>query len=136
MHSANHWGGSFEINTGEVSASGEYDRSRSAEWDGAALYHHQHLDETQQSWLLGPPEKKKNKYVDFGCIIVSRKALKWILGSFVVAFCVIALPIIIVKSLPKHKPHPPPPDNYSVALNKALLFFNAQKCKIDIYYFN
>lgn len=34
---------------------------------------------------------------------------------------------MIVKLIPKHKPHPPIPDNYSVALHKALLFFNAQK---------
>ncbi|KAL4655111.1 hypothetical protein ACB092_01G427200 [Castanea dentata] len=105
-----------------------YDRSRTSEWDGAALYHHhQHLDETQQSWLLGPQEKKKTKYVDFGCIVISHKALKWILGSIVLAFCVIGLPIIIANSLPKHKSPPITPDNYSVALHKALLFFNAQK---------
>ncbi|KAG2719016.1 hypothetical protein I3843_03G238500 [Carya illinoinensis] len=127
MHSANHWGGSFEITNVDVPASGEYDRSRSSEWDAAALDHHQHLDETQQSWLLGPPEKKKNSYVDFGCILISRKALKWILGSFLLAFVVIAVPIIIAKSLPKHKPDSRPPDKYSVALQKALLFFNAQK---------
>ncbi|KAF5482306.1 hypothetical protein F2P56_002888 [Juglans regia] len=127
MHSANHWGGSFEITNVDVPASGEYDRSRSSEFDAAALYQHQHLDETQQSWLLGPPEKKKNRYVDFGCIVISRKALKWILGSFLLAFVVIAVPIIIAKSLPKDKPHSRPPDNYSVALQKALLFFNAQK---------
>uniref|UniRef100_A0A2N9EH71 Endoglucanase n=1 Tax=Fagus sylvatica TaxID=28930 RepID=A0A2N9EH71_FAGSY len=127
MHSANHWGGSFEINHGEVPTSGEYDRSRTSEWDGAALYPHQNLDETQQSWLLGPQEKKKKKYVDFGCIVISHKALKWILGSLVVAFCVIGLPIIIATSLPKHKSPPITPDNYSDALHKALLFFNAQK---------
>ncbi|KAK4605667.1 hypothetical protein RGQ29_000107 [Quercus rubra] len=127
MHTGNNWGGSFEISNGEVTTSGEYDRSRSSEWDGAALYHHQNLDETQQSWLLGPQEKKKKKYVDFGCIVISHKALKWILGSIVLAFCVIGLPIIIAKSLPKHKSPPITPDNYSVALHKALLFFNAQK---------
>ena len=130
MHTGNNWGGSFEISNGEVTTSGEYDRSRSSEWDGAALYHHQNLDETQQSWLLGPQEKKKKKYVDFGCIVISHKALKWILGSIVLAFCVIGLPIIIAKSLPKHKSPPITPDNYSVALHKALLFFNAQKCKL------
>uniref|UniRef100_A0A803KMJ8 Endoglucanase n=1 Tax=Chenopodium quinoa TaxID=63459 RepID=A0A803KMJ8_CHEQI len=31
------------------------------------------------------------------------------------------------KSLPKHKRGPPPADNYTIALHKALLFFNAQK---------
>ncbi|KAK9291471.1 hypothetical protein L1049_019419 [Liquidambar formosana] len=129
MYSANHWGGSFEIN-GDSAA--EDERSRNMEWDRGALSHqnqHQHLDETQQSWLLGPEDgkKKKNKYVDLGCIVCSRKALKWTLWSIVIAFLVIALPTIIAKSLPKHKSHPPPPDNYTIALHKALLFFNAQK---------
>ncbi|KAG8065165.1 hypothetical protein GUJ93_ZPchr0004g39323 [Zizania palustris] len=67
--------------------------------DRGALSARQHqLDETQQSWLLGPPEaKKKDKYIDLGC------------------------------SIPKKKPHAPPADQYTEALHKALLFFNAQK---------
>ncbi|CAL5363044.1 unnamed protein product [Camellia sinensis] len=95
-------------------------------------YHRHHLDETQQSWLLGPDDlnKKKNKYVDLGCVVCSRKALRWTLWSVVIAFFVIALPIIIAKYLPKHKPRPSPPDNYTLALHKALLFFNAQKLKL------
>ncbi|KAI6698965.1 hypothetical protein NL676_019084 [Syzygium grande] len=101
--SRNHWGGSFEIN-GDSSAAEDDQRSR--EWDPAALHHHhQHheLDETQQSWLLGgsnDQRPKKSKYVDLGCVVCSRKALK---------------------------PACRPPDNYTVALHKALLFFNAQK---------
>ncbi|KAK3002763.1 hypothetical protein RJ639_019009 [Escallonia herrerae] len=39
----------------------------------------------------------------------------------------LGLLIIIAKSLPKHKTRPPPPDKYTLALRKALLFFNAQK---------
>ena len=34
------------------------------------------------------------------------RTLKWILGSIVLAFSVIGLPIIIAKSLPKHKSPP------------------------------
>lgn len=124
MHSANHWGGSFEI----INAESE-ENSRSLEWDRAALGHHHHqLDETQQSWLLGPQDKvKPKKYVDLGCIVCSRKALKWTLWAILLALIVVALPIIIAKSLPKHKSRPSPPDNYTVALHKALLFFNAQR---------
>lgn len=123
MHSANHWGGSFEINA----ESTDDDRSRNMDMDRAALS--QPLDETQQSWLLGPPDPnlKKKKYIDFGCIVCSRKAFKWTVWSIVVALLVIVLPIVIVKTLPKHKTPVPPPDNYTVALHKALLFFNAQK---------
>nr|ACT54547.1 endo-1,4-beta-glucanase [Dimocarpus longan] len=135
MHGGNHWGGSFEIvNNGDHPHHHTDDeKSRNMDqWDKASLQHSQsqryhHLDETQQSWLLGPPEAKKKKYVDLGCVVCSRKALKWTLWSFVIAFIVIALPIIIAKTIPKHKPRPPPPDNYTLALHKALLFFNAQK---------
>ncbi|GKV38499.1 hypothetical protein SLEP1_g46409 [Rubroshorea leprosula] len=126
MHSGNHWGGSFEMAGREAPVVAE------DEWDKAALQpHEQHhyLDETQQSWLLGPPETKKKKYVDLGCIVCSQKAFKWTLWSIAIAFVVIALPTIIAKTLPKHKSKPPSPDNYTLALHKALLFFNAQKCK-------
>ncbi|OEL17011.1 Endoglucanase 12 [Dichanthelium oligosanthes] len=93
----------------------------------SARQHHE-LDETQQSWLLGPPEaKKKDKYVDLGCVVVKRKVLWWALWCVVGAFVLIGLPIIIAKAIPHKKPHPPPPDQYTEALHKALLFFNAQK---------
>ncbi|CAL0318681.1 unnamed protein product [Lupinus luteus] len=140
MHSRNQWGGSFELSTDnlEVASGGHHGNSHAGEWDRAALLDHGggqsqqqrfDLDETLQSWVLErAAEKKKKKYVDFGCIMVSHKALKWIIGSIVVAFCVIALPIIITKSLPKHHSQPTSPDNYTIALHKALLFFNAQKC--------
>nr|AKH03681.1 endo-1,4-beta-glucanase [Hevea brasiliensis] len=129
MHSGNNWGGSFEIINGAESTT-EDERSRNMEWDRGALHSQQHyhnLDETQQSWLLYPQETKKKKYVDLGCIVCSTKAFKWTLYSLLIAFVVIALPTIIAKTLPKHKSHPPPPDNYTLALHKALLFFNAQK---------
>ncbi|KZV41675.1 endoglucanase 12 [Dorcoceras hygrometricum] len=129
MH--NHWGGgTLEINGADSTVADE--KSKNLDWDRASYANQQHynsnLDETQQSWLLGPQEKKKKKYVDLGCIVLSRTALKWTFWSFLIAFVVIALPIIIVKSVPKHKAKPQPPDNYTVALHKALLFFNAQKC--------
>ena len=117
----------------------EEERMREIEdWDKASLLYQEHihnpheLDQVQQSWLLAPQESRKsrkNKYVDLGCIVVSKKVLKWAFWSLVVAFIVIGLPIIIAKSLPKHKLKAPPPDNYTLALHKALLFFNAQKCK-------
>lgn len=134
MYSAgNPWGGTMEIANGGETTEDERSRNLTTEWDRASISHqyqnHGHLDETQQSWLLGPPEdKKKNKYVDLGCVVCSRKLLKWIMWLFLGAFFIIALPIIIAKSVPKHKHHSPPPDQYSVALHKALMFFNAQKC--------
>ncbi|XP_054817394.1 endoglucanase 12 [Prosopis cineraria] len=144
MHTRNHWGGSFEISndingggSGGLynSASTEQYEATAMEWEdkGAASrrhhVHHQELDEMQQSWLLGPedPKKKKKEYVDLGCIVCKRKLLKWSVASILIAFIVIGLPIIIAKSLPEHKAKPAPPDNYTLALNKALLFFDAQK---------
>ncbi|KAI8014243.1 Endoglucanase 7 [Camellia lanceoleosa] len=133
MYSSNHWEGTLEISNGTgESMTEDVERSREtnmAEWDRASIahqqqqqqyHHHHHLDETQQSWLLGPDDlnKKKNKYVDLGCVVCSRKALRWTLWSVMIAFFVIALPIIIAKYLPKHKPRPSPPDNYTLASTK------------------
>ena len=103
--------------SGEEVSGYEANNNHNKEWDRAALlerYHpqSQDLDETLQSWVLGRGEKsKKTKYVDFGCIMISHKALKWLFGSIFLAFIVIGLPIIIVKSLPKHHSPPTPPDN-------------------------
>nr|GLL18013.1 endoglucanase 12 [Ipomoea trifida] len=140
MHSGGHqWGGPLEI-IQDSSTSEDFERvSRgNAEWDRASATQQRHyggaagprpdLDETQKGWLLGPPpERKKKKYVDLGCVVCSKKAFKYTVWGIVVAFFVLALPTIIAISLPKRHPRPPPPDNYSVALHKALLFFNAQK---------
>ncbi|CAO2832625.1 unnamed protein product [Amaranthus hypochondriacus] len=140
MHNPNIWGGNYEVQL--RNKEGEDERSREMEdWDKSSLLYQEHLhnthnhtqelDDVQQGWLLAPPDKnrknRKNKYVDLGCIVVSNKVIKWGFWSFVVAFIVIAMPIIIAKSLPKHKHGPPPPDNFTLALHKALLFFNAQK---------
>uniref|UniRef100_R7W4F9 Endoglucanase n=1 Tax=Aegilops tauschii TaxID=37682 RepID=R7W4F9_AEGTA len=124
MHSQNHWGGSFEItDPSEV----EDNHSRNMDIDPGALQQRQ-LDETQKSWLLGPPEtKKKDKYIDLGCVLVKRKLLWSMLGAVLGAFLLIGLPIIIAKSIPKKPSRAPAPDKYTQALHKALLFFDAQK---------
>jgi len=133
MHSRNQWGGSFELSSNSEVPSGDETSRTGDQWDKAALLDHgnrrEGLDETLQSWILERPNmKKKTKYVDFGCIVLSHKALKWIFGIIFVGFCVIGLPIIVSKALPKHHSSPTPPDNYTIALRKALRFFNAQKC--------
>ncbi|KAJ6322509.1 hypothetical protein OIU77_012365 [Salix suchowensis] len=120
MHSANHWGGSFEIYSG-VESTTDDEKSRNI----ALQPQHHHLDETQQSWLLYPQETKKKKYVDLGC--VSKAAWKWTLYAFVFQLLLIAPPTILAKTLPQHESKPPPAYNYTLALQKALLFFNAQK---------
>jgi mlo protein len=127
MYGRDPWGGPLEINATD-SATDE-DRSRNLqELDRAALS--RPLDETQQSWLLGPTEqKKKKKYVDLGCIIVSRKIFVWTVGIIVCAAFVAGFVTLIVKTVPRHHHKHPPPDNYTLALHKALMFFNAQKCE-------
>lgn len=126
MYGRDPWGGPLEIHTADSAT--DDDRSRNLQdFDRAALS--RSLDETQQSWLLGPTEQKKKKYVDLGCIIVSRKIFKWTVGCIIAAAVLAGFITMIVKLAPRHKHHNPPPDNYTLALRKALMFFNAQKCK-------
>lgn len=116
----------MEINAADSATDDE--RSRNLQdYDRAALSSRQ-LDETQQSWLLGPSEqKKKKKYVDLGCIIVSRKIFVWTVGTILAVGLVSGFIALIVKLVPRHHHGPPPPDNYTQALHKALMFFNAQR---------
>ncbi|XP_022861725.1 endoglucanase 25-like [Olea europaea var. sylvestris] len=124
MYGRDPWGGPLEINAADSAT--DDDRSRNLQdYDRAALS--RPLDETQQSWLLGPGEQKKKKYVDLGCIIVSRKIFVWTVGTILAAGLLAGFITLIVKTVPRHHHHPPPPDNYTVALRKALMFFNAQR---------
>ncbi|KAL9667153.1 hypothetical protein QQ045_001502 [Rhodiola kirilowii] len=84
------------------------------------------LDAIQQSWLLKPQEpKNQKKYVDLGIIIVSRKFLKRTMcGLFLVA-AIAGLIVLIVKTVPHSRPHPPP-SVYTIALQTSLKFFDAQ----------
>ncbi|GKD04191.1 endoglucanase 12, partial [Tanacetum coccineum] len=137
MYASNHWGGPLEI----VNANDDPSRrtSNTEESDRAALFNSNQIqqqevttrDATQRSWMLDPNEalrkKYKTRYVDLECIVVKWEVLKWTLIALFLAFLVIGLAIIIVKSIPKHIPGPPPPDQYTEALHKALMFFNAQK---------
>ncbi|ESQ28826.1 hypothetical protein EUTSA_v10018270mg [Eutrema salsugineum] len=139
MHPGNLWGGNLDAVDSDRAAAEEEERRRNMmEWDRGALHSQQltaenqrnQLDETQQSWLLAPQDswkKKRKKYVNLGCVSVGRTVCMWTVGSIVVLFLVVALPIIIVKTLPRHKSTPPPSDNYTLALHKALQFFDAQK---------
>ncbi|KAL0549746.1 hypothetical protein IC582_014234 [Cucumis melo] len=124
MYGRDPWGGPLEINAADSAT--DDDRSRNLQdLDRAALS--RPLDETQQSWLLGPGEQKKKKYVDLGCIIVSRKIFVWTVGTLLVSGFLAGLITLIVKTVPRHHHPHPPPDNYTLALHKALMFFNAQR---------
>ncbi|KAK1566586.1 hypothetical protein Q3G72_001715 [Acer saccharum] len=124
MYGRDPWGGPLEINTADSAT--DDDRSRNLQdFDRAALS--RPLDETQQSWLLGPTEQKKKKYVDLGCIIVSRKIFIWTVGTILVSALIAGFITLIVKTVPRHHHSHAPADNYTLALHKALMFFNAQK---------
>ncbi|CAN1131301.1 Endoglucanase 25, partial [Linum perenne] len=115
----------MEINTADSATDDDQSRNLN-DLDRAALS--RPLDETQQSWLLGPTEqKKKKRYVDLGCIIVSRKIFLWTLGTLFSAAALAGFIVLIVKFAPRHHDPKPPPDNYTLALHKALMFFNAQR---------
>lgn len=126
------WGGSLEISNADSAT--DDDRSRNLQdLDRVAVS--RQLDQTQQSWLLAGTEddkkKKKKKYVDLGCIVVSRKPFLMVLGSILGIGIFIGFILLIVNTIPHHHPKPPPPDSYTKALHKALMFFNAQKCRLD-----
>lgn len=76
------------------------------------------LEEIKKGWILKPKEMKRRRS--------SHLALKRCFWAIVLASVIIALPIIIVKNWPQPQNNPPPPDQYKVALTKALQFFDAQ----------
>lgn len=131
MYGRDPWGGPLEISAADSAT--DDDRSRNLnDLDRAALSStSRQLDETQQSWLLADPgekdRRKKKKYVDLGCVIVSRKLFLWGVGIIVGCAFLAGFVTLIVKTIPRKHPSKPPPDNYTVALNRALMFFNAQR---------
>ncbi|PWA82454.1 endoglucanase 9 [Artemisia annua] len=127
MYGRNPWGGPLEIyptKTDSINTDNGLDRSQ--DFDKSALSSRRSLDETQQSWLLGPNERKKKKYVDIGCLFVSRKLCVWTVGMVLAAGLLVGFVVLLV---PRHHKHENSVDEYTVALQNALLFFNAQKCK-------
>nr|GEW16184.1 endoglucanase 25-like [Tanacetum cinerariifolium] len=124
MYGRDPWGGPLEVDS--VNTDNDMDRSR--DFDKAALSSRRlELDETQQSWLLGPNEKKKKKYVDLGCLVVSRKLFVWSVGMLLAVGFIVGFVVLLVKIVPRHHKDVVVKDNYTLALQKALLFFNAQK---------
>ncbi|KAM7265781.1 hypothetical protein ACFE04_003464 [Oxalis oulophora] len=132
MYGRDPWGGPLEISTTTDSATDDDIRSRDCrDFDRAALplNNSRPLDETQQSWLLGPSsdQNKKKKYVDLGCLIVSRKTFIWTVGTLLLTGFIAGFVTLTVKTVPRPKGLVSPPDNYSLALNKTLMFFDAQQ---------
>lgn len=101
-------------------------RSRNLDFDRASV---KSLEETQQSWLLEPAAQKKQKQIDLGCMVCSRKLFLIIFGTLLAASAIVGLSIVIWKFAPRKHHHPAPLDNYTIALKMALRFFDAQKCK-------
>lgn len=106
-------------------------RSRNLDFDRASV---KSLEETQQSWLLEPATKKKQKQVDLGCVVCSRKLFFIVFGTLLAASAIVGLSILIWKVAPRKHHRLAPLDNYTVALKLALRFFDAQKCKLFLFY--
>lgn len=89
------------------------------------------LDEIEQSWLLEPQESKQNQsmLIDLGCIECPRRWFWWIVSGFWSCVVIIGLSILAWKLAPEGHQDVAAPDGYSLALRKALTFFDIQKCK-------
>ncbi|CAM6007589.1 unnamed protein product [Sphagnum balticum] len=118
----NSWGGPLEV--AAMDSGAEDDRSRNLDFDRASV---RSLEETQQSWLLEPARNKSKPQIDFGCMTCSRKFF-FIFVCVLFAACVtVGFAILIWKVAPHKHSSPLPPDTYTVAFHKSLLFFDAQK---------
>ncbi|KAG0581416.1 hypothetical protein KC19_4G249800 [Ceratodon purpureus] len=86
------------------------------------------LDETQQSWLLEPNNKKKQPRVNLGFgASCTRRCFLWSICIFLTCAIIVALSLVTWKFAPKKHRTLSAPDNYTIALGKALTFFDIQK---------
>ncbi|MCL7027938.1 hypothetical protein MKW94_029110 [Papaver nudicaule] len=77
----------------------------------------QRIVEMKSQWRLRKQKINKRTFnVNFRCGV-----------CVCVVLLVILVPTILIKNWPTAKFHPPPPDEYTIALKKALQFFDAQK---------
>ncbi|PKU74242.1 Endoglucanase 25 [Dendrobium catenatum] len=121
MLSRNQWGGALEI----------HDESpENEELDRDFLFSNE-LSSTM--FLAAKNQMRKEKYVDLGCIVCKLRFVRTIFLFSLVCFVVVGIPII-VKSLVRHNQSSPPRDEYAIALQKALVFFNAQRCEFLLFF--
>ncbi|MED6125324.1 hypothetical protein PIB30_067463 [Stylosanthes scabra] len=120
----NVWGGPLELNVDplrglhEGEEEYEYRRAR-LRWLNRAAYSAP-SDEAKQMWLRRPDMVEDTKCSSY----CNKKSIT----TLVALVTIVAIVLLIVKLKPRH--HPPSSttlDNYTIALPKALLFFNAQK---------
>ncbi|KAL8139973.1 hypothetical protein V2J09_005994 [Rumex salicifolius] len=71
---------------------------------------------------------------DLGFFMARRRVILWTIGSILAVALIAGITFVIVKNV-HHRHHPPPrpDDNYTLALNKALIFFNAQRCTGSLF---
>jgi endoglucanase len=118
----NTWGGPLDV--AAMDSGAEDNQSRNLDFDRASV---RSLEETQQSWLLEPARHKAKPQVDLGCMTCSRKFFFIFLCVLFGASATVGLAILIWKVAPRKHHSPQPLDNYTIALQKSLLFFDAQK---------
>ena len=119
----NIWGGTFDIITEEEDQGIENGRY----YDRAA-YQSPSEEEVKQGWLLRPAvemegKRRKNKRcINMNPTVVIRTL---VVVAILVGF--VALVAFVVTRVHHHRPLPVQ-DNYIIALQRALMFFNAQRC--------
>ncbi|KAL0920094.1 hypothetical protein M5K25_009202 [Dendrobium thyrsiflorum] len=115
MLSRNQWGGALEIHD-ESPENEELDRD---------LLFSNELSSTM--FLAAQNQMRKEKYVDLGCIVCKLRFVRTIFLFSLVCLVIVGIPIIVYKSLVRHNQSSPPRDEYAISLQKALVFFNAQR---------
>lgn len=122
----NIWGGPLEIHADEPDEVVEEHSHRDMTFDRSA--YHPSTDEVKQGWLLRPDKTNNNKRK-------TRHIKNLIVSSIVGVSIFLVLLVITVKFMPHHRHHHIPAyDNYTKALHKAILFFDAQRCNFLILY--
>lgn len=122
----NIWGGSFEIITKNQDQQGRDDGGDSG-YDAAAYRSPVSEEEVKQSWLLRPVierEKKRKK-------MKMRRYVNAMVVRTLLVVLVLAGVLGLIAYVSTRRRHHRPltgPDNYTVALRHALMFFNAQRC--------
>lgn len=93
----------------------------------AILFDSEAFERMKKEWVLRPTTQSPRRR----CCGLKKRVL-WTLG----VVSIVILTAVLAKKLPRHEKQPQPPQEpYINALRKALMFFNAQRCKFPSSFF-
>ena len=95
MQGYNAWGGSTFAVVDNSLVDDDLSRSH-PDFDRASVQRLKDEQETQQSWLLGGPSDK-DRYLDLGCVVLSKKAVKYMALALLAISVIVAVVVLIVK---------------------------------------